>query len=158
MHEPEGSVNGSPREALPHQVPHPSPTQTTPSADRVHSLFLGPEGLRPGWSLFLYFGMGTVVFLLLSGFVRFIPSRGAGALWQTLFTYIVLVISSLVPARVMGAIEKRPFADFGLAWRGVLSKHFWLGLLWGIVALSVFGHDHPLIREIDDVERWASRE
>jgi membrane protease YdiL (CAAX protease family) len=137
MNEPEGSVNGPPREPPPYHPPHPLPTQTTPSADGMHNLFLGPEGLRPGWSLFLYFGMGTVVFLLLSGFVRFIPSRGAGALWQTFFIYIVLVISSLAPARVMGAIEKRPFAAFGLAWRGVFSKHFWLGLMWGIVALSV---------------------
>jgi len=102
----------------------------------MHDLFLGPEGLRPGWSLFLYLGMGVTLFFLLSGFVRFIPSRGAGALWQTFFIYIVLVTSSLLPAGIMGLIEKRPFGTYGLPGRGFLGKPFWLGSLWGIVALS----------------------
>jgi len=113
------------------------PSLTSPAGDRMHDLFLGPEGLRPGWSLFLYLGMGAIVFLLLASFVRFIPSRGAGALWQTFFIYIVLVIASLLPACVLGAVEKKPFGTYGLPRRGMLSKAFWLGLAWGIVALSV---------------------
>jgi uncharacterized protein len=137
MNEPEGSINRSTGEPPSDHLTPPLPSLTTPAVDGMHDLFLGPGGLRPGWSLFLYFGMGVVVFFLLSGFVRFIPSRGPGALWQTFFIYIVLVISSLLPARVMGAIEKRPFGAYGLSWRGVLSKSFWLGLAWGIVALSI---------------------
>ena len=113
------------------------PVLTTPPIGGVHDFFIGAEGLRPGWSLFLYFGMGTVVFLLLSSFARFIPSQGAGALWQTFFTDAVLVIASLLPARVLAAVEKRPFGAYGLPLRGVLGKPFWLGLAWGIVALSV---------------------
>jgi membrane protease YdiL (CAAX protease family) len=136
MNEPESSMNA--------QAPDPSsgrltplPTLTTPSADGMHDFFLSPEGLRPGWSLFLYLGMGAVVFFLLSSFVRLIPSRGAGALWQTFFIYIVLVTASLLPARVMAAIEKRSFGVYGLPWRGIFSKPFWVGLTWGVVALSV---------------------
>jgi membrane protease YdiL (CAAX protease family) len=136
MHEPQSSTD-APRPESPSGHPDsPVPSLATPSGDGVHDLYLGPEGLRPGWSLFLYFGMGAVVFFLLSSFGRFIPSQGAGALWQSLFTYIVLVIASLVPARAMAAIEKRPFGAYGLPWRGFLSKPFCLGLAWGVVALS----------------------
>jgi membrane protease YdiL (CAAX protease family) len=58
-------------------------------------------------------------------------------LWQTFSIYIVLVISSLLPACILAAVEKRPFGAYGLPGRGVFSKPFWLGLAWGIVALSV---------------------
>ena len=135
MSEPENTGTPIPEPpAQPDLSPLPS---LTGAPDNMHNLFLGPEGLRPGWSVFLYLGMGAVVFFLLSSFVRFIPSRGAGALWQPFFIYIVLVASSLVPARVMGVIEKRPFGDYGLPWQEMLGKSFWIGLAWGIIALSV---------------------
>jgi uncharacterized protein len=114
----------------------PLPSLNAAPLDSMHDLFLGPEGLRPGWSLFLYLGMGTVIFLLLSSFGRFIPSNGPGALWQSFFIYIVLVTASLLPARIMGTVEKRPFGAYGLPWNGIFSKPFWLGLAWGIAALS----------------------
>ncbi len=113
------------------------PILTTPSNGGLRDLFVGPEGLRAGWSLFLYLGMGTVVFFLLASFARFIPARVAGALWQTFFIYIVLVIASLLPAGGMAAIERKPFGAYGLPGRGVFGKPFWAGLAWGILALSV---------------------
>jgi membrane protease YdiL (CAAX protease family) len=137
MNEPEGSINSPTPEPPSGQLATPLPSLTATADDRMHDLFLGPEGLRPGWSLFLYLGMGAIVFLLLASFVSFIPTRGAGALWQTFFIYIVLVIASLLPARVLGAVEKKPFGTYGLPRQGMLSKPFWLGLAWGIVALSV---------------------
>ena len=103
----------------------------------AHTFFLGPEGLRPGWGIFLYLGMGVFLFLLLSSFEGLIPSRGAGYLWQGMFIQAVLAISSLAPAVAMAKIEQRPFGAYGLAVRHAFGKMFWAGLLWGIVALSV---------------------
>jgi len=134
---PETKNNSGAPSQEPATAPSPLPSLTAPSVDNMHDFFLGPHGLRPGWSLFLYFGMGAVVFFLLSTAVRFVPSRGAGALWQTFSIYIALVVSSLLPARILAAVEKRPFGSYGLPWRGVLSKPFWLGLAWGIIALSI---------------------
>jgi uncharacterized protein len=102
----------------------------------AHAIFLGPEGLRPGWRIFLYLGMGVVLFLLFSSFQHLIPSRGAGFLWQEMYIQLVLVVSSLSPAVVMAKIEKRRFGDYGLALRQASGKLFWTGLLWGILALS----------------------
>jgi uncharacterized protein len=131
--EPEGSIDASPPE--PPAAPPPLPL-TTPADNGMRDFFLGLDGLRPGWSLFLYFGMGVVVFFALSSLTRFIPSRGAVELWQSLFTYIALVIAALLPARGMAAIEKRPFGAYGLPGRGTFGKSFWMGMAWGVVALS----------------------
>jgi membrane protease YdiL (CAAX protease family) len=99
-------------------------------------MFVGPEGLRPGWRIFLYLGMGVLLFLMLSSFVRLIPSRGAGFLWQAMFIQIVLAISSLAPALIMAKIEKRRFCAYGLGLRQARGKLFCVGLLWGVLALS----------------------
>lgn len=110
-----------------------SPLTTLHSA---HGIFLGPEGLRAGWRIFLYLGTGIVLFLLLSSFQHLIPSRGAGPLWQEMYIQLVLVASSLSPAVLMAKIEKRRFCDYGLALTQASGKLFCAGLLWGILALS----------------------
>jgi membrane protease YdiL (CAAX protease family) len=102
----------------------------------IQVIFLGPEGLRPGWRIFLYVGMGVILFLVLASFERLIPSRGAGSLWQGMFIQVVLAISSVTPAFAMAKIEKRPFDAYGLAARYAGGKLLWSGLLWGILALS----------------------
>ena len=101
-----------------------------------HRLLVGPEGLRPGWRIFLYLGMGVIIFLLLSSLERLIPERGAGPLWQQMYIQAVLAVSALLPAVIMAAIEKQPFGAYGLPWRNAFGKLFWTGLVWGLVALS----------------------
>lgn len=99
-------------------------------------MFIGPGGLRPGWRIFLYIGMGVVLFLILSSLEHLIPAHGAGFLWRQMFIQIVLVISSLTPAVIMAKIEKRQFCDYGLGLRQARGKQFAVGLVWGMVALS----------------------
>jgi membrane protease YdiL (CAAX protease family) len=121
-------------------VNQPSQTASVPpplaSFEGVHGMFVSPAGLRSGWRIFLYLGIGVILFLILSSFEQLIPSRGAGFLWQAMFIQVVLVISSLAPALAMAKIEGRRFGVFGLARRQARGRLFWTGLLWGIVALS----------------------
>jgi len=114
-------------------APTPALLSAQPPA---HNLFLGPAGLRPGWRIFLYLGMGVILFLILSSFRHLIPSRDAGYLWQELYMEMVLVVSSLVPAFLMARVEKRQFCSYGLPLRQARGKWFCIGLVWGIVALS----------------------
>ena len=126
--------------------------------DSVHSAFLGPEGLRPGWGLALYFGLGTIIFFSLISIGRLIPERGASLLWRQLFTYIVLVIASLGSAVIMGRIEKRPFGSYGLPAGGAATRNLLIGLVWGVAALSllmlamyavgVFSLDHLVLHGV----------
>jgi len=113
-----------------------SPPQLGP-LETVHSAFLGPEGLRPGWGLALYFGLGTIIFFSLISIARLIPERGASLLWRQLFTYVVLVIASLGSAAIMSRIEKRPFGSYGLPAGCSATKSLFVGLVWGVAALSL---------------------
>ncbi len=122
------------------QAGQPSPSLPPSSSPTVrewtHRFFIGPEGLRPGWRIFLYLGMAVVVFLVLSSFEHLIAEEGPGRLWRTMFLEAVLVVSCLLPAYVMAAFEKCPFASYGLPKRG-LSARFAVGAVWGILALSL---------------------
>lgn len=116
----------------PQSPSQPSPQLLTP----VHGFFVGPNGLRPPWGVFLYLGMAVALFFLLVGLNRLVASRPAGALWAELVTNVALVVAALAPALVMSAIEKRPFGDYGLPQAKAFGKDFWAGLLWGLVVLS----------------------
>jgi uncharacterized protein len=139
MNEAKPDLRPDPNATSP-EINQPSQTGPVPpplaSFEGVHSMFISPAGLRSGWRIFLYLGMGVILFLILSSFEQLIPSRGAGFLWQGMFIQVVLVISSLAPALAMAKIEKRRFGAYGLALRQAPGKLFCTGLLWGILALS----------------------
>ena len=57
-------------------------------------------------------------------------------LWLDLITEVGSFGAVAIPALVMGWIEHRPFGDYGLPRRGAFGKSFWVGMGWGIVAIS----------------------
>ena len=103
----------------------------------VYVLFLGPEGLRAGWRFLLYLAMGGFVFWLLVLTLRLMVPRRIGFLWGQMITELVLLVAALLPALVMARIEGRPFGVYGLPRRGAFGKLFWIGMLGGIVSLTV---------------------
>lgn len=121
-------AGGSPLPAVPGSADPPGPF--------THSIFLGPSGLHPGWRIFLYFGMGVILFFLLSPLQHLIPSHNAGRLWRDIYIQAALAVSSLAPAGLLALVEKRPFGAFGLPLRSAFGKLFWVGMIWGIVSLS----------------------
>jgi uncharacterized protein len=102
----------------------------------AHRIFFGQDGLRPGWRIFLYLGMGIILFLILASFQSLFSPHGPGRLWRDMFIEAALAVSCLLPAYVMAAIEKRPFSSYGFARARGVSRLFGVGLLWGILALS----------------------
>lgn len=114
----------------------PAQPERSPAPDPMHSVFLGPSGLLPGWRIFLYLGIGVIVFFILSPFEHLIPLRGAGALWRDLYIQAVLAVASIVPALLMAAVENRPFGSYGLPFRSAFGRQFFVGVLWGFVSLS----------------------
>lgn len=93
-------------------------------------------GLRPGWRLFLYLGLGALVFFVITGLGRIIFRHGYAGLWAQLYVEFALAAASLLSGIIMAAVEKRPFASYGLSRGEIFGKRFWLGIAWGIVALS----------------------
>src|SRR5207244_11454222 len=45
--------------------------------------------------------------------------------------------AAVVPALIMARIERRPFGAYGLPPHLAFGKTFWLGAVWGLVALTV---------------------
>jgi uncharacterized protein len=117
------------------EPPSPPAFSSSLSRQAMHPIFLGPDGLRPGWRIFLYQGMAIVLYLLLSSLEPLIPEHGAGWLWRSMFLQFALVLSALLPAYVMAAIEQCPFSSYGFPLRKV-GAWFGVGVLWGILALS----------------------
>ena len=112
----------------------------------VRSLFLGPRGLRAGWRLLIF--LGLLAFLL--GGTNLVLAGGPQGLRNALkhmdkvtvtpfkmgaseaMAFAMLCLVTLV----MGRIEKRKFSEYGLPFRQILGKDFWIGCLSGFLAIS----------------------
>lgn len=113
------------------------PPQQPISPPLMHSVFVGPEGLRVPWRLLLYLLMGLVVIFILGGALRLWHPHGGARLWAGLISEALLAFSAIVSAFIMARIENRPFGIYGLPGRQAFRKHFWIGAAWGLVSLSI---------------------
>ncbi len=104
-------------------------------AERVHTVFVGPDGLRAGWRLLVYVFLVGVLFLVSQ--VILSSLRSLGLLRLMFLDKLLFVFEVMLPAIFLARMEQRSFAAYGLSPRGLLHKNFWAGALWGIGAVSV---------------------
>jgi membrane protease YdiL (CAAX protease family) len=115
--------------AAPLQPPLPEP---------MHSMLVGPQGLRAGPRFLLYVGMwGVLFYVLLPAFGQYLQPRGVTGIWESLIGELEFLATAFLPALVMAAVERRPLGDYGLARRHAFGKSFWLGMVWGILAITL---------------------
>ena len=101
-------------------------------------VFIGPHGLRVGWSLLLFAGLyylfrevvGTVFFA--AGLIHDTPADSAGAFLVAEFVPLLSLISA---ALIMVLIEDRRISSYNLAGPRRV-RHFFFGMTAGFVALS----------------------
>ncbi|HET7250164.1 MAG TPA: type II CAAX endopeptidase family protein [Gemmatimonadales bacterium] len=62
--------------------------------------------------------------------------RGADGIVDYLVGHSIQLVAILIFGAIAAAIEKRPFASFGLPWREALRGRFWIGALIGIGSLA----------------------
>lgn len=102
-------------------------------------IFLGPNGIRVGWPLLIYF---TILFALAFGANAYNSKLQHGAQpdiqspLPALSVMAVLVSILLVATWMMTKIEGRRFADYGLPWGKAFGKQFWQGATPGFGGLS----------------------
>ncbi len=105
---------------------------------RLHSIVIGPEGLRPGWSACLFFLfwylLSDVLEILFYPWLRGYPASplapAAGAAAE-LMQFLALLGATFLMAR----IERRPLLAYG--YRGhARTLLLFSGLAWGFIALS----------------------
>ena len=106
----------------------------TPSYART--VFLGPDGLRPGWGFASY----VVLFLFLQRIasdVAWSHNLGASGLWSMLLEEFLNLLAAAIPAFALAFIERRPWGAYGLPLNRVFRKRFWAGLVWGFAAVTL---------------------
>lgn len=140
MDEPRESPPPVPEESpqsRPPTAPEPSLIPAPPrlSAHPVHTIFLGPEGLRVPWRFLLYLAIGAAIVLLLGSVHHFWHPRVQ--LWESLIGEAEILIGAVAAAFIMACIEKRSFDAYGLPPRLAFGRLFWIGMVWGIASLTV---------------------
>jgi uncharacterized protein len=120
----------SPAPLVPEQKPAP----------RLHSIFMGPNGLRAGWSFAIYlaafFALLTAISFAIRPLLHLHPHE-TPPVWVFLVGEVESLIAAVLPAFAMARYERRPFGAYGLPLRGGFGKQFWVGVAWGICAISL---------------------
>jgi CAAX protease family protein len=125
------------------------PPETVAPQPPVRNAFRGPDGIRAGWRVLMFFlVLAALVFVVslpfairarLSGNpgsvgvgfgVSGLTPLGLGISEGTLFFFTALA------ALIMARIERRKFGQYGLPARFAFGKDFWIGLVVGFLAIS----------------------
>jgi len=105
-------------------------------ASYAHTLFFGPDGLRPGWGFVFY----VVAFLMIQQFtvqLAWAHDFGDSGLRSRMLEEIGNFLAAVIPAVVLARVERRPWSAYGLPGRQALGRLVWIGALWGFAAISL---------------------
>jgi TolB-like protein len=107
-----------------------------PSRERgLHPVLFGPHGLRAGWRLLLFLAIVVPLEALL-GFVRrhllHGVDRSASFMVRELADFLIFVFAS----SMMGRLEHKTLADYGLPWRQRFRARFWQGAAIGFGTIT----------------------
>ena len=126
---PEASAKASPAPAV--APSHPEPF--------LHSVFIGREGLRAGWRFAIYLAAFFALLLLMSfatkPFLHLKPHQ-TPPLWVFLIGELQSLVAAILPAFALARYENRTFRTYGLPLQGAFGKQFWIGVIWGICAIT----------------------
>jgi CAAX protease family protein len=103
----------------------------------MRRLFVGPHGIRAGWRFALYVLMFRAVVLILGFLLGPWNPQGTGRLWMQQVIEFGSLLAAVIPAIVMGRIEKHSLGDYGLPRHNAFGKLFWTGAIWGLLSITV---------------------
>jgi uncharacterized protein len=104
-----------------------------------HTIWKGPNGLRAGWRLLIFFALAAPMLWGTSRISDALMSRlnlstetPAGGI----VAFGIFLIPLMLATWIMARIEGRTFADYGLPWRRAFCRQFWQGAAFSFVSLS----------------------
>lgn len=100
----------------------------------VRTVFLGPDGLRPGWGFAFYVAMFYVLQFVVARWVGTLDF--ANGLWSMMLAEFGLLVAAAVPSFILARVERRPWRSYGLPPRGAFGKSFWAGAIWGFASIT----------------------
>jgi uncharacterized protein len=105
-----------------------------PPDQQLRRIFVGPNGIRSGWSFALYVAMFALILVAEGWWAEAIHF---GELWSLIFSEFGVLVAAVIPALVMARIEGRPWSAYGLPLRLGCSKLSWVGAVWGFLAMTL---------------------
>jgi membrane protease YdiL (CAAX protease family) len=102
----------------------------------LRNLFLGRNGLRAGWRLLMFLVLFGICAAILERLALLVAGPAGFTLASMSLMELGLFGAALIASGIMGRVERRTFADYGLPLRGAFGPRFWEGSVWGFVALS----------------------
>jgi membrane protease YdiL (CAAX protease family) len=120
----------------------PPPTSSTPDfavatqPSYARTLFLGPDGLRPGWGFAFYVAMFYPL-QRLAVEVATSWDLGSSGLWPMMLEELFNLIAAIIPAALLSRVEHRRWGVYGLPGRHAFGRLFWIGALWGFAGISL---------------------
>jgi uncharacterized protein len=94
-----------------------------------------PAELRAGWRLLIFLAIVVAMLYASNATIQRmrLPDRDSEFLAFELADFIIFLIASFV----MGRIEHRTLADYGLPWWRMFRSEFWLGAVAGFAAITI---------------------
>jgi len=122
--------------------PSPAPTPAAPDfsvatqRSYASTLFLGPDGLRPGWGFAFYVAMFYPLQRLA---VELAWSRnlGSSGLWSVMLEELGDLLAAVIPSVILARVEHRAWRVYGLPSKQAFGRLFWAGTLWGFAGISL---------------------
>jgi hypothetical protein len=104
------------------------------------SLFVGPEGLRAGWSLLVFVVLVAALIMGEKALVSYLFPEKSPAQEITplsgFYTQALPLLATFLVTWIMSKMEGRPLSVYGLATKRAL-PNFLTGLAWGVICLSL---------------------
>jgi uncharacterized protein len=111
--------------------------QASPVEVWLKQIFTDPQGLRPLWRVLFYFAMWRAFYLFWGDILQILQPHVTPVLWLQLIAELGLLFIAAAPAGLLGKFEGRKIADYGIPPRHAFGKLFWIGISWGILAITI---------------------
>lgn len=105
-------------------------------ASVLRRAFYNPRELRAGWRLLIFIGAVTALVSAENFTVAWLLPH-ADATTRFLIREVADFLILLLVSWIMGRIEHRTIADYGLPWRSMFRAQFWQGALLGFASVTV---------------------
>src|SRR6516165_3038264 len=102
---------------------------------RIWTVLYGPKELRAGWRFLIFLAIAVALIAMGNALITTLGAGDAPAtlLVRKIVSFAGLVIASLI----MGALERRTLADYGLPPRQAFGLRFWQGTVLGFAGLTL---------------------
>lgn len=102
----------------------------------VRTLFLGPDGLRPGWG-FAFYVIAFYALQKVAADLAWARDLGSEGLWSSLLEEFGDFLAAVIPSILLCRVERRQWGGYGLPVKDVFGRRFWEGAIWGIGSISL---------------------